>query len=415
MQASRQIFFLVAPFSLPYRGWMQKKSLFTIFLVVFIDLVGFGMVIPILPYYANFFGASATTLGLLMMSYSAMQFLFSPFWGRLSDRIGRRPVLLCCITGLGAAMLLFAFAKTLTMLFISRLLAGFFAANISAASAYIADITTPEERTKGMGLIGAAFGLGFLFGPGIVGILGKLGLLAQWGYGVVGFFAAGLSFINLIFAFSSLQEPKLSEEIRKTHRHRGGKDAWTKTLASPSRAIPIFVFFLSTFAFAQMETIFGLYLLSRFSLDAEHASFILVLMALMMVFIQGGAIGKLSKRFGEIRLVEIGTFLMGLGLLFACFAPTLRLFVAFFLILALGSSLTNPSLSSLVSKNSGADVQGLSMGIYQSAGSLARMFGPVLAGFLFDRFGIQTPFLGAVILFWLCMIIMWVNKKKLEA
>ncbi len=391
---------------------MQKKSLFTIFLVVFIDLVGFGMVIPILPYYAKFFGASATTLGLLMMSYSAMQFLFSPFWGRLSDRIGRRPVLLCCISGLIASMLLFAFAKTLTLLFISRLLAGFFAANISAASAYIADITTPEERTKGMGLIGAAFGLGFLFGPGIVGILGKLGLLAQWGYGVVGFFAAGLSFINLIFAFSSLQEPKLSEEIRQSHRHRGGKEAWTKTLASPSRAIPIFVFFLSTFAFAQMETIFGLYLLSRFSLDAEHASFILVLMALMMVFIQGGAIGKLSKRFGEIPLIQIGTFLMGLGLLFACFAPTLRLFVAFFLILALGSSLTNPSLSSLVSKNSGADVQGLSMGIYQSAGSLARMFGPVLAGFLFDRFGIQTPFLGAVLLFWLCMIIMWVNKRK---
>src|SRR3989338_6845379 len=173
---------------------MNKKPLLTIFLVVFIDLVGFGMIIPILPYYAVSFQASATTLGWLMMSYSAMQFVFSPFWGRLSDRIGRLPVLLACIAGIGVSMVLLGMAKSLIWLFAARILAGFFGANISAASAYIADVTKPSERAKGMGLIGAAFGLGFLFGP----VLG--GLLSKWGYGTAAYVAAGLSFGNLIFA-----------------------------------------------------------------------------------------------------------------------------------------------------------------------------------------------------------------------
>ncbi|MBF0492933.1 MAG: MFS transporter [Deltaproteobacteria bacterium] len=382
---------------------MQKKSLITIFLVVFIDLVGFGMVIPILPYYAKSYGGSGFTMGLLMMSYSGMQFLFSPFWGRLSDRIGRRPVILTCITGIGASMILLGLAPNLTLLFIARLLAGFFGANISAASAYIADITPPDQRAKGMGLIGAAFGLGFLFGPALVGILGKLGILAKWGYGSVGFMAATLALINLLFAFSSLQEPKLNEEIRKEHRHKGGREVWRNTLASPQRAIPIFLFFLVTFAFSQMETTFALYLLARFHLDAEHASFILALMAVIMVLVQGGAIGRLSKKWGEIKLAQSGTLLMGSGLLLASFAPSLAFFVFFLCLLALGSSLTNPSLSALLSKNSGSDVQGLSMGVFQSAGSLARMFGPPLGGLLFDHYGIQSPFVGAAFLFFVGM------------
>ena len=150
---------------------MQKRALVTIFLVVFIDLVGFGIIIPILPYYAKTFGANATILGLLMMCYSGMQFLFASFWGKLSDHYGRRPILLTTIAGITFSLFLLAWAPTLAWLFISRLLGGFFGANISTASAYIADITPPEKRAKGMGLVGAAFGLGFLFGPAIGGTL----------------------------------------------------------------------------------------------------------------------------------------------------------------------------------------------------------------------------------------------------
>src|SRR5262245_16201796 len=185
---------------------MKKSPLLIIFLVVFVDLVGFGIVIPILPYYAKSFGASATTLGILMMCYSGMQFLFSPFWGRLSDRIGRRPVILTSILGIGLSMVVLGFARSLAWLFAGRLMAGFFGANISAASAYIADVTPPEKRAKGMGLIGAAFGLGFLFGPALGGVL------SRWGYGTAALVAAAISLFNFLFASLRLEEPRLSEE-----------------------------------------------------------------------------------------------------------------------------------------------------------------------------------------------------------
>src|SRR3989344_4688486 len=199
---------------------MKKNPLIAIFFVVFIDLVGFGIVIPILPYYAKSFGAQATTLGWLMMCYSGMQFLFSPFWGSLSDRIGRRPVILTCLVGISASMALLGFAKSLVWLFSARLLAGFFGANISTAAAYIADVTKPENRARGMGMIGAAFGLGFLFGPALGGIL------SRWGYGTGGYVAAGLALLNFLFAVMVLKEPRLSAEIRAQHRSHPTFKAW---------------------------------------------------------------------------------------------------------------------------------------------------------------------------------------------
>src|ERR1700722_13367098 len=174
---------------------MRKGSLLTIFLVVFIDLVGFGIVIPILPYYAQQYGASAWALGWLMTSYSLMQFLVSPLWGRLSDRIGRRPVLMISILGTAISMVMLGFAPSLLWLFTARTFAGICAANISTAYAYIADVTTDENRAKGMGMIGAAFGLGFIFGPAIGGIL------SRYGYSAPMFFGAGLAVINLVFAY----------------------------------------------------------------------------------------------------------------------------------------------------------------------------------------------------------------------
>jgi len=378
---------------------MHKKSLLIIFLVVFIDLLGFGMVIPILPYYAKSFGASATTLGWLMMCYSGMQFLFSPLWGSLSDRLGRRPIILMSILGIGLSMLILGSAQSLLWLFLGRIFAGFFGANISAASAYIADVTTQENRAKGMGMIGAAFGLGFLFGPALGG------LLSHWGYGTVAYVAAGLSFLNLLFALTSLREPAISAEERRSHRHRIDRNTWLKILSNPKTGLAILLFFLVTTGFAQLETTFALLLLERFGLDARHAGEILALMAVVMVFIQGGAIGKLVKRFGEVRLAAVGTALMALALSAASLSYHLLWFVGALLFQALGFALTNPSLSSLASRNADADKQGSTLGLYQSAGSLARVIGPLVAGYLFDHFGSKVPFLSASGLFALSFLI----------
>ncbi len=371
----------------------KKKALLTIFLVVFIDLIGFGMMIPILPYYAKSFGASATLLGFLMMSYSGMQFLFSPFWGRFSDRMGRRPVLLTCIAGIASSMLLLGFARSLFWLFAGRLLAGFFGANISTAQAYIADVTPPEERTKGMGMIGAAFGLGFLFGPALGGVLSK------WGYGTVAFAVAALALANWLFAVFFLKEPELPENLRREHRARFTWKQWRMTLAEESTGIPILLFFLVTFGMAQMETSFAYFILARFGLGAMNAGLILAGMALMMAIIQGGAIGRLAKQAGEMRLVLVGTLIMIPGLVSASFVPYLKPFVLSMLVYVIGYSIVSPSLSSLVSKGAGKSVQGLTMGIYQSAGSLARMLGPILAGFLYDNLGMSAPFLSASFFF----------------
>ncbi|MDO8526098.1 MAG: MFS transporter [Deltaproteobacteria bacterium] len=386
---------------------MHKNSLVTIFLVVFIDLVGFGMIIPILPYYAKSFGASATLLGVLMMCYSGMQFFFSPMWGRLSDRIGRRPVLLTCILGIAGSMVLLGFATSLFWLFAARLLAGLFGANISAATAYIADVTTPENRAKGMGMIGAAFGLGFLFGPAIGGFL------SRFGFGAVAFAVAGLAFFNFLFGLFLLKEPSLSTAVRAEHRHHFDKKKWLSILSDPKTGTPIILFFLVTIGFAQMETTFALFLLARFGLDAQHAGYLLAGMAVIMVLVQGGGIGRLVKKFGETKLVWIGTSLMALGLTAASFSFHLSFFVAAMLILALGYSMTNPSLSSLASRGAAGGAQGATMGVYQSAGSLSRVLGPLLAGILFDHLGIQAPFWMAS-LFFIAALLMSVAKNRME-
>lgn len=380
----------------------SKKSLLVIFIIVFIDLIGFGIVVPILPYYAHSLGASAVTLGWLMMCYSGMQFLFSPFWGKLSDRIGRRPVLLICILGISLSMFLLGLAPSLFWLFAARLLTGFFGANISTAQAYIADITTDENRTRGMGLIGAAFGLGFLIGPALGG------LASHWGYGTAPLVAGGISLLNFFLALAILKEPALEANTRRGHRSRPTQKIVKETLNNPQLALPIICFFISTLGMAQLETTFGLFLLARFKLDAIHAGLILALMALVMAGIQGGVLGRLVKKQGEIRLVMIGCGFMTLGLLLASVMTTIPLFIALLLIHAVGYALTTPSLSGLVSRYTSPDRQGATLGVYQSAGSLARVIGPIAAGCLFDHLGIASPFWVASLLFALALLtILW--------
>ncbi|RZA09079.1 MAG: MFS transporter [Proteobacteria bacterium] len=362
---------------------MKKSPLLVIFFVVFFDLLAFGIVIPILPYYSKTFGASAFELGWLMAVYSIMQFLFAPFWGGLSDRIGRRPVLLFTILGGASCMVATALAGDYWILFAARLLAGIFGANISTATAYIADVTSEENRAKGMGIIGAGFGLGFIFGPALGGIL------SVHGYATPILIAAGLGLANFLFAFFVLEESR--EANSKPAGRKFSAAGLRLAFARNSTAIPIGLFFLSTLAFTQLEVIFGLYVLGKFGYGAQQAGYLLAGMGVVSAILQGGLIGRLAKKYGEKKLLPVGFFFMAVSLLGAPFSPTVALFGLFLFGIAIGNGLVNPSLSSLVSKGAPADKRGSVLGIFQSGSSLARVVGPPLAGLLFDRVGPASP------------------------
>lgn len=362
---------------------MKKSPLFTIFLVVFFDLLSFGIVIPILPYYSLTFGASAFALGWLMAAYSIAQFLFAPLWGALSDQVGRRPVLLTTILAGASAMVATAVAGNFWVLLLARFLAGAFAANISTASAYIADITSEENRAKGMGIIGAGFGLGFIFGPALGG------LLSTHGYAVPILCAAALGFANFIFAFFALKEPPQEKKVAVRPRWAGAREA----LGDLRTALPIGLFSLHTLAFTQLEVAFGLYVLAKFGIGARGAGGFLAGMGVVSAALQGGLIGKLAKRHGEANLVPIAFLFLSVSLIGAAFAPGPTLFGICLLGVSIGMGIVNPCLSSLASKGAPASRRGSVLGIYQSGSALARVFGPLLAGYLFDRFGPESPLL----------------------
>lgn len=364
---------------------MKKSPLLTIFFIIFLDLVGFGIVIPILPYFSKDFGASAFSLGWLMASYSIAQFLFAPVWGSISDRYGRRPVLLATIFGGAISLTATALAPSLPFLFLGRLLSGIFGANISTASAYIADVTTPENRAKGMGIIGAGFGLGFIFGPAIGGIL------SSHGYQLPILTAAVLNLVNFCFAAVVLREPNLKSTERENNRRKISFALFQKVLANKATALPVILFFFSTLAFTHLEVSFALFVLERFDYTARKAGLLLGGMGLVMVMIQGGLIGKLVKKFGERRLLHFGFFCMAIAMAGAGLSFTVPLFAFFLFFIAIGNGLVNPSLSSLMSKASPENTRGAFMGAYQSAGSLARIIGPPISGLLFDKAGIASP------------------------
>ena len=371
---------------------MRKRTLLLIFLVVFIDLMGFGIVIPLLPLYGDKYHPSPQVFGLLMATYSLAQFLFAPILGRLSDRFGRRPVLLVSLAGTVAGYLLFAFHRSLALLFLARAVGGLFGANVSTAQAVIADVTAPEERAKGMGLIGAAFGLGFILGPAIGG--GALRL----GEGAPGLFAAGLSFCAFLLAFFTLEETYPEE--RRTGELRVHRGWFTpvrlwKALTHPQLGLVLSTFFLATFAFANFESTFALTLKDRMGLDAQHVFWLFVFLGTLAAIIQGGLIGRLAKRFGERKLAVIGAALLVPGYLVLSEVHRVPALMGCLVLLALGAGLTNPTLSALASRLATADEQGGVLGIFQSLSSLARISGPFWGVFSFKEFGTSTPHLTA--------------------
>lgn len=374
----------------------SRRVLLTVFLIVFIDLMGFGVVIPLLPLYGDQYHPSPALFGLLMAIYSLMQFLFAPLLGRISDHVGRRPILLISLAGTVVGYLLFGFQTSFWMLLVARAVNGIAGANVATAQAVIADVTRPEDRAKGMGLIGAAFGLGFILGPAISGAA-----ITAFGHRGPGLVAAGLSFVALLLATAVL--PETFPKEKRNGVGRGDGHGWLSlnrlfnALRHPQIGILLVIFFLTTFAFGNFEATFALFLNHKMNLDTQHVMWMFVFVGLLAAFIQGGLIGRLVKRFGERKLILVGGALLIPGYVSLLFAGSVWQLMLFLVFLALGAGFTNPTLSSLVSRLSTDKEQGGILGIFQSMSSLARIVGPFWGVFSFEEFGVPTPYVTAAI------------------
>lgn len=362
-----------------------KMALLLIFLTVFIDLVGFGIIIPVLPTYAEKFGADPVMVGLLLASYSLMQFFFTPFWGRLSDKVGRRPILLTSLVASAIGYLIWGFAASLPMLFLSRLVAGFGNANLAVAQAYISDVTTEENRAKGMGLIGAAFGLGFVLGPAIGGLASPFGL------NTIGYLAAACSIIDLVLTFFMLPEPE--KRSKAAHeRYSVEPNFYLKTLSNDKLKASLLIFFISTFAFANMEATLVLLTEKQFHFTAQQNAWMFFFIGIVMVFVQGGLIGRLSKRFGEKKLIVAGSVLVAAGLFLTPATTEVPVLYAALSLLAIGSGINTPSNQSMLSKLSDKGQVGGIMGVGQSLATLGRIIGPIAGGYAFGHLGLGAPY-----------------------
>jgi multidrug resistance protein len=384
---------------------LRKSPLFIVFTTVFVDLVGFGIVLPLLPFYAERFGADAFIVGMLAGSFSLMQFIFAPVWGRLSDRIGRRPVILVSLFASAVSYLIFGLARSLVVLFVSRIFAGIASANIAAAQAYIADITTKEQRAKGMGLIGAAFGLGFMFGPVLGGLLSTLGLSAP------GLVASGLCLANMVLAYFRLPESLKPSDSPRVSKRRFNYQNLTDALSHRCIGSLLVLFFITTFAFANTYGTMALFTERQFGYGTSENGYLFAYIGTIAVIIQGGLIGRLTKLFGERRLLVAGAFLMIFGLILIPFAHSLFALLLVLAGLSIGNGLSNPIVPSLISQCSEAEEQGGTLGISQSMSSLARVIGPLWGGFVFEKWGDQYPFISAGI----AMILAFVLSLRILA
>ena len=375
-----------------------KSALLLIFLTVFIDLLGFGIIIPILPQCAVQFGADAQTVGMLVMSYSLMQFFLTPFWGRLSDNVGRRPILMVSLAASAIGYLIWGFATTLPLLFVSRIVAGAGNANIAVAQAYISDVTTPENRARGMGMIGAAFGLGFTLGPAIGGALSVFGIQA------VGYAAAVFSGLAFLLACFALPEPEKRSQAGH-ERYKVEPGFYFKTLADSTLNTSLFIFFLSTFAFANMEATLALLAVKWYQFDRAQMSWLFTFIGFVMVFVQGGLIGRLSKKCAEGQLIGVGALFVMAGLLCtALWRSVTGLYVAMAL-LAIGTSIINPSNQSLTSKLADPEKVGGVLGVGQSLSTLGRVLGPIAGTVAFQQLGVEFPYyVGAGVMFVVLML-----------
>ncbi len=392
-----------------------------LFAVIIIDLIGFGIVVPILPYYAKSLDTSPATLGFLLAAYPAFQFIFSPIWGRLSDRVGRKPVMLATILGSAGALTLLGLSDSLLGLFAGRILGGIFGANISVATAYVADVTREDERTRWMGMVGACYGIGFVLGPALGGLLAP-NLDGSWpasalfgatlsahiepfGYGIPMLLAAVMAAINFVFASWVLAEPD-------RHASRDPGAGRLEVLRNPAVRRLCTINLIFSLAVTQLESVFAYFMIDRFRFDAMHVAFILVGMAVLMGGVQGGAIRPLAARFGERKLSLAGFALMAVSLLAVPFMPTVGWVLLPLALSAIGRGIGQPPILSLVSMTASASERGSVLGTFQSSASLARVLGPAAAGTLYALYQAGPFVLAAGLLFVAWLIVIRLPKAR---
>jgi len=398
-----------------------RRALASVFFIVFVDLLGFGILIPIIPLYVRSFGASEFVVGLLVAAYSLFQFIGAPLLGRLSDERGRRPVLLLSLAGSVVAWTLFGLAHALWVLFLARIVAGLMGGNIATAQAYVADITAAEDRAKGLGLLGSAFGLGFVFGPAIGGVFSAPGVVAAVDgfvpavvpiteFTLPSFVAAAITAVNLVAAVFLLPETRprgtATSDRSRIRRLR-------ESLADPAIGGLVLAFFVFSLAFSGMTSMLVLFTKDLYGYGPAANGYLLAYVGVVIVVVQGVLVGRLAARYGEVRLAIGGVVFELFALTALPFAPTLGpmlpigglalpggivlspavlVLVAIMTLLATGNGFANVALNTLVSRSAGADEQGGAFGLTQSAGSLARTGGPIVAGALYTAVAYWVPF-----------------------
>lgn len=387
----------------------KKSALLIIFLTIFIDLLGFGIIIPIIPFYLEGFLGDADFIGRNMAAmitlYSLMQFLFAPFWGRLSDRIGRRPIIMISLIGTAVTHVWFALSTELWMLYASRIFTGIFAATIPTANAYISDVTTPENRAKGMGLVGAAFGLGFILGPAMGGILSHLG-----GYRLPLLVAGSLSLAAFVLSVFMLPESRGKEAQSNYERFK--INFIFNALRHPRLGLLFAIFFIVTMSFSNFETIFALYAEERFQFDALQVGYVFAFVGVCSALMQGVFIGRLNQRFGEKNLIASATLLLATVFIVMPFLVNIPVFVGAAGIMAISLGMHNPSVLALVSKNASDNESGAILGINHSFSALGRILGPLWAGFFFDKVSPEFPLISAGLLIAVAFAMSLLLRKK---
>jgi MFS transporter, DHA1 family, tetracycline resistance protein len=385
---------------------LKTSRLAILFVSVLIDMIGFGIVLPLLPFYAEEFGATPLQVTVLIASYAAMQFVAVPVWGRLSDRLGRRPFIVASLFASAVSYLIFGLAQSLAVLFVSRIAAGVAGGTISVAQAYVADTTGPEDRAHGMGMLGAASGLGILIGPAIGGYF------SVFGYQVPGFIAAGLCAANGIAALFFLPESRArsiaaaAEAADGRAGDRSGRAAppaapsqaatlrsWARTMTRYPLSMLLVVYFLCIMSFTAMTSVLALYGDRAHAMDAVDMGIVFAAAGGTTVVVRGLLVGWLVRRIGELRIVQLGTVVLALALLAIPLVDHSALMFALVPFWALATGLTFPSLASLVSQGTDAESQGSVLGGQQVVGGIGRVLGPVWAGALFGAVAIETPFL----------------------
>lgn len=377
-----------------------NKVLPILFMIMFLVMVGFGIIIPVLPFYAEEMGASPTELGLLMAVYSLMQFVFAPMWGRISDKIGRKPVIMIGIFGLSLSFFLMAFSTKLWMLFVARVIGGMLAAaNMPTVMAYVADITSEEDRGKGMGIIGAATGLGFIFGPAIGGVFTNINLHAP-------FFISGI--VSLLTFFFVLFVLKESIHLSTSKSVEKKKLSWKSAFQGSLIMLYCLQFFISL-SLSGLEATFAYFAAKKAGLDAVTLGYVFMIMGLASAVVQG-SMGKLTNKFGEEIIIQAGILISAVGFGLILFASNFTTSAIFLAIFGIGNGVIRPSVSSLLTKTSNIG-HGMTTGYLYSVDSLGRIIGPVIGGFLYS-IAIGLPYISGIFLSMLAYILFRIYTAK---